>query len=263
MIRTPKGDTHGWAESTDECRVSLLVRCTDLCHLCIKVSEAAAREYPFCGVVREMFANACRKCLIMLPRYAIWGNRSTMGMRLLPLALLCVSGCAWSRTPPPLDAHAIQSIQAYDCRTISDHSTSRFERVIEDERDIAAIVALIDKYRDDWSMLRCSEPMGELRLAFCGRDASGNPTYLGVYAFLDSSVVTVAKGGPIGHDMSLADREILCRLVGIDDTFFDESAGLDDTLEPRDAQHSGENADPSGQGEARKGSSEKSPRSGG
>ena len=228
-----------------------------------KESDATEHGSSSCGVVREMFANACRKCLIMLPRNAIWGNRSTMGMRLLPLALLCASGCALTSTPPPLDTHAIQLIQAYDCRTISDHSTSRVMSVIEDERDIAAIVALIDKYRDDWSMLRCSEPMGELRLAFCGRDASGNPTYLGVYAFLDSSVVTVAKGGPIGHDMSLADREILCRLVGIDDTFFDESADLDDTLEPRGGERNGENTDPSGQGEAGKGSSEKSPRSGG
>jgi hypothetical protein len=135
--------------------------------------------------------------------------------------------------------------------------------VIEDERDIAGIVALIDKYRDDWSMLWSSEPVGALRLAFYGRDASGNPTYLGVYAFLDSSVVTVAKGGPIGHDMSLADREILCRLVGIDDSFFDDSVHLRDTLEPRDGERSGENADPSGQGEAGKGASEKSPRGGG
>ncbi len=210
-----------------------------------------------------MSANACRKCLIMLPRNAILGSRSTTGLCILPLALLCVSGCAWSRTPPPLDAHTIQLIQANDCRTVSDHSSSRFIREIEDERDIAAIVALIDKYRDDWSMLRCSEPIGELRLAFYGRDASGNPTYLGVYAFLDSSVVTSAEGGPIGHDMSLADRKMLCRLVGIDDSFFDDSVHLRDTLEPRDGERSGENADLSGQGEAGKGSSKKSPRGGG
>ncbi len=234
-------------------------------HSCIaegaEESDAAGHECSLCGIVREIFAKAFRECLIMLPRNANWGSRSTTGLCILPLALLCVSGCAWSRTPPPLDAHAIQVVGAYDWR--SDHSTSRLIRVIEDERDIAGIVALIDKYRDDWSMLRCSEPMGELRLAFYGRDASGNPTYLGVYAFLDSSVVTSAEGGPIGHDMSLADREMLCRLVGIDDSFFDESVDLDDMLEPRDGERIGENADPSGQGDAAKRSSEKSPRGGG
>lgn len=185
-----------------------------------------------------------------------------MGMRLLPLALLCVSGCAWSRTPPPLDAHAIHQVQAFDSRVGSD-PTNQLLRVIEDEGDIACIVAVIGKYKDDWSMVRASTPTGELSLNFIGRDESGNVVVIAEFAFTTLGVVTECKGGAIGHDVSQADREELCRLIGLDDSFFDGSVHLRDTLEPRDGERSGENADPSGQGEAGKGSSEKSPRSGG
>jgi hypothetical protein len=175
----------------------------------------------------------------MLRAKTIFGSCSStvLGVRLL--VILCASGCAVTRKPPQLSTCEIQQIQVFDYRLRSVGSKRRFLRTIEDERGVEQVVALIGKYRDDWSMLSTSMPTGELRLTFVGRDVSGNKGVVAEFVFTRSGVVTSCEGGAIRHDVSQADREELCRVIGLDDSFFNDNVQLFNTGEPGESDDRG------------------------
>lgn len=144
----------------------------------------------------------------------------------LVIALLSSPGCTVTRTAPRFDAHAVQQIAVYDCRTQAGTSTERFVKAIDTQPEVDGIAELLGRYQDGWTPLRVTEPVGMLRLDCfdaSGRDPAQSP--VAQFRITPSGVVTYIDGRPYSHDIAPADQQAICRLAKLEDSFFSEPRG--------------------------------------
>lgn len=129
------------------------------------------------------------------------------------------SGCTVPRVIGSVEPALVAQIVVYDCRQATEHHVA----TITDRAQIDAVVRLLDQYRFGWKPSLSTEPAGQLRLDYLDAKNPSNPWPVTQYRFGPNSVDIQTRGKSYSHEISPADQQQLCKLLGLEESFFSAS----------------------------------------
>jgi len=154
-----------------------------------------------------------------MPRTAVQRSLLAICFVLPALAILTCSGCALPRIIGSVQPALVAQIVVYDCRQLDEKHLA----TITDRTKIEAIVRLLNQYRFGWKPVTVPEASGRLRLAYLDAKNPSNPWPVTEYRFCANSVDISTQGKTYSHEISPADQQQLCQLLGLDESFFSTS----------------------------------------
>jgi hypothetical protein len=133
-------------------------------------------------------------------------------------------GCAAPRPAQHFESRDVQQVRAYDWETQTE-SPGRLVRTIEAGDEVDQIVALLGRYEEGWVPVHMTVPAGSLVLEYVGRESSATDNWpMTQFRISPGSIVTYIDGKPYSREMSGKDQERLCRILGLEESFFSEPA---------------------------------------
>ncbi len=140
---------------------------------------------------------------------------------LLPLILVHLTACATPRAIQPHDPRSVRQIGVSYCR---DRVKQEWEGMVLSDRDkIDAILESLNKYQQGWKEVLVTPPVGVLAIS-CMGEGNANPAEyewpLADYRFTPRGIMTLVDGKWHAQDISETDQRELCRLIGLEESFF-------------------------------------------
>lgn len=147
---------------------------------------------------------------------------------LLAASAIFLVSCAVPRTAQRFDVRDVQQIRVYDWRPQT-RAADHFVTAIEARDKVGQIVDLLGRYEEGWVPVRVTVATGYLVLDCM---SNGNPEKdkwpMAQFRISPRSIGTYIDGKPYSQEMTRADQIRLCRIIGLEESFFSEASPAHD-----------------------------------